>query len=429
MSATAAEAVAAGAPAAAVQRRHLYRNGIALFANSLLSAALGWAFWVVLARRADQATVGAASASVAALTGLSAVAQLGLGSLLVVYLPRSGSSAARLVGSAFAVGVFTSLAFGVGYVMIAGEIATELRFHTVAGGAAFALSVAVWSLFTLQDNAYTGLRKAVWVPLENSAYGMAKLLAVAFTGTLSVGAVVAAWIIPAAIAVVPMSAWLFARLLPEHVRRHHGAADLQGWRGYLARDSISLLLGQLATATMPVLVLARLGADTAAVFGIVWMLAQALDLLTVNMGMSLIVEGAHARGRLRHMHTSLRRRVVPAAATLAVLISLTSPFVLGIFGRAYTHDGPLVLSLLLIGVVIRSFTVLEISAARGRRDAGTVLILQGVGAAVVPALAWFLAAEFGVAGAGAAYLIGQVAVAFCALVLSARRKQDLEYGV
>ncbi|GAA0517043.1 hypothetical protein Ade02nite_84740 [Paractinoplanes deccanensis] len=414
-------ALAAEAPAAADQRRHLYRNGVALSANALLSAALGWGFWVLLARRSDPATVGAASATVAALTGLSAVAQLGLGGLLVVFLPRSGPSAARLVRAAFAVGVLTSLALGVAYTLVAGVIAPELGFRTVAGAAAFAAGVAVWSLFALQDNAYTGLREAVWVPLENTVYGAAKLAAVAFAGTLSVGAVVAAWTLPAALLVLPMSGVLFARLLPRHMRRHRRAADFTGWRGYLARDSVSLLLGQLATATMPVLAVAQLGAGPAAVFGVTWMLAQALDLLTVNMGMSLIVEGAHARGRLRHLHVSLRRRVLPAVAGAALLLALASPFVLGIFGADYAREGPLVLGLLLAGVVVRAYTVLEISAARGRRDAGTVLVLQCVAAAVVPALAWLLAGTAGVAGAGAAYLIGQVAVAACALLLSMRR--------
>ncbi|MET0415689.1 MAG: hypothetical protein ABW022_06675, partial [Actinoplanes sp.] len=115
------EATTVEIPVTAVQRRHLYRNGLALSANALLSAGLGWAFWVLLARRADQATVGAASASVAALTGLSAVAQLGLGGLLVVFLPRSGSSAVRLVLKVFAVGVLTSLGLGVGYALVAGS--------------------------------------------------------------------------------------------------------------------------------------------------------------------------------------------------------------------------------------------------------------------------------------------------------------------
>ena len=41
---------------------------------------------------------------------------------------------------------------------------------------ALGLSVLAWNIFTLEDGVLTGLRAAVWAPLENGGYALAKIV-------------------------------------------------------------------------------------------------------------------------------------------------------------------------------------------------------------------------------------------------------------
>ena len=110
---------------------------------------------------------------------------------------------------------------------------------------------------------------------------------------------------------------------------------LDGWRAYLARDTAGLLFAQGLTVALPIVVLSRLGAEAAGAFAVVWMLSQTLDLLSINMGMSLTVEGVHDQDRLPAMLRQLRLRIVPLVCLVAAIGAATAPFFLTLFGRGY----------------------------------------------------------------------------------------------
>ncbi|MDX6715103.1 MAG: hypothetical protein QOH30_1661 [Baekduia sp.] len=404
---------AVGSPRA--PRSHLVRNGVALVLNSAISSLLGAGYWFVAAHRADQATVGQATALVASLTALSTISQLSLPGVLVSYLPRAGGSARSLVLRAYLLAFSLSVVLGSWFAALAPKVSDGFTPLLGTGPLLlFTASVAIWSIFALQDNALTGLRKAVWVPIENIVYSAVKLGGLIALGT-GVGALalLTTWVIPAAFALVPISGLLLFRLLPRHAA---GAAteDLSGLRRYFAGDSLGLILSQVSTTLLPVLVVIRLDAEAAGAFGIAWMLAQSLDMVAINLGMSLTVEGAHDERRLPELLRSMRARVFLLVLALSVGGVVLAPVLMGFFGSAYAHDGATVLRLLLLGSIGRSVTVLSICAARaGRRPARIVRLQLGL-AALVPAGAWILAGPLGLTGVGIAWAGAQAVVAIAA---------------
>ena len=74
----------------AVWQRHwdLLHNAGSLVATTLITSALGFAYWALAARLFSQEAVGYASAAVSAMTLLGTVGVLGLGTVLLGQLPR-----------------------------------------------------------------------------------------------------------------------------------------------------------------------------------------------------------------------------------------------------------------------------------------------------------------------------------------------------
>ena len=408
---------------AAAARAPLYRNGIALAANSTLSSLLGFGYWIVATHHASRATVGEASALVAALTALSAVAQLSLPTVLVSFLPRAGAHAGRLVARAYALAVCSSVALGVVFAVVAARV--DDAFAPLAGAVGavtFGIAVAIWSLFSLQDNALTGLRCAIWVPVENMLYSAAKLAALLALGA-GVGAIglLATWVVPAAVGLLPVSGVLFLRLLPRHQQRS-GNVDLGGLRGYFAGDGLGLVLSQVGSTLLPILVVVRLGPEAGGAFGIAWMIVQSLDLVAINLGMSLTVEGAHDERELPQLLRGLRTRSLAVVGALAAGGILIAPELLSIFGASYGEHATVVLRLMLLGSIPRVVSVLALSAARAQRRSLRLLGLQGALAVLVPTSAWLLAGPLGLAGVGLAWVGAQAVVAVGALVTEGGRR-------
>jgi O-antigen/teichoic acid export membrane protein len=418
-------AAAAPAPAARAPRSHLVRNGIALVINSAISSLLGAGYWFVAAHRTDQATVGQATALVASLTALSTISQLSLPGVLASYLPRAGTSARWLVIQAYGVAFSLSIVLGSWFAFLAPLLDDGFApLRGIGPLLLFTASVAIWSIFALQDNALTGLRMAVWVPLENIVYSAVKLGALIALGA-GVGALalLATWVIPAAVALLPVSGILLFRLLPRHAA---GAAaeDLGGLRRYFAGDSVGLILSQLSTTLLPVLVVIRLDTEAAGAFGIAWLLAQSLDLVAVNLGMSLTVEGAHDEQRLPELLGSMRVRVLALVTVLAAVGIAIAPLLMGFFGENYADDGTTVLRLLLLGSIGRSVTVLAICAARAGRRPGRIIRLQAGLAFLIPGTAWVLAGPLGLAGVGVAWAAAQAIVAVGAFTTEPFRRRS-----
>ena len=91
---------------------------------------------------------------------------------------------------------------------------SPLRLSLVQS-AVFVLAVAATAIFTIEDSVLVGLRRAAWVPVENSAFGVAKiaiLFALAPIGTAF--ALYSSWMIPLTLTIPIISAVLFYRFLP-----------------------------------------------------------------------------------------------------------------------------------------------------------------------------------------------------------------------
>lgn len=412
-------------------RDPLYLNAYALMASNLLSSAIGFVYWALAARLYPIEYVGLGAAMISLVVFLSGIAQLNLRTALVRLVPEAGPVTPRLVRSAYLVSATASFVAGATVFTVLAALGIEPvasllgdRGASVPAVMLLSGAVVVWSLFNIQDGLLAGLRRTIWVPVENVLYSLGKIvLLVAFAAGLPVAGIALSWFMPVVVAVAIVTAVVALRWIPEHARtvpaERSSPTRLLGERGrlfrYVASDYGASLFTLAASALLPVLIAATRGPVEGAYFYLAWIVSVTLDLLPANTSASLTVETASGQADLatetRRALIHMLRLVVP----LAVLVAVLAPWLLQVFGPAYAAEGTDLLRLLALGVIpyIAVSTGLAVARIRGRsrellavQATLALLVLGGSAALVGP----FGLAGVGVAVLGARLLVGAVLV-------------------
>lgn len=421
-------------------RLPLVRSTAALVLNTGINGALGLAYWVVAARLYDPIVVGLGAAGVSGLLFVASLGWIGLQQTFLRYLPVAGSHALRLILGVYGTAIAVALVAATVFLWYASG---DPELSYLAAGPAeilgFLGAVLLWVIFSLQDPALIGLRRSHWVPLENLAFGLAKLgLLVGFVGLAGPWAILGSWVLGAGWLVIVVNLALRRTL-----HRRGGPARLPD-----IRRIVGFSLGQHAIAVVtaapdslaPLIVLGFLGGEATAYYYAAWTVSFSLRLLTVNLGSALTVEGAHARdgadardggdirdaedgthGRPsgRSLSSSGRRLAALVVAPAVAVAWLAAPLVMAIYGPRYESAATDVLRLLIVGVVPFTAVTLFVVGERIAERTAAALILVGLATLVTIVLNVVLLPQLGLVAAGWAWVAGQ-SVAFAASLVVVR---------
>ncbi|HEU5098385.1 MAG TPA: LysM domain-containing protein [Roseiflexaceae bacterium] len=402
---------------AAHARTPLYRNGYALILSAGATSGLGVVYWMLATRYYPAEVVGLNSAVISAMLLVAGVAQLSLVSVITRFLPRAGHTSARLVGCAYTLTLTAAALAGLLFVLGVRVWSPALAFLGASPWFAlwFVLATMAWCIFTLQDSVLAGVKQAVWVPVENIVFALAKLaLLLLFAWSAARYGIFASWTIPGAAVLLPITYLIFRRLLPRHARDSAAQAERLMPRriaGYAASNYVGSMLSLAVNTLLPLLVLHQLGPRANAYFAQPWLIAGSLQLIAGNMAVSLTVEAATDRARLgaytRRALIHSARLLVPAVA----LLLIGAPYLLRLFGREYAAEGTGLLRLLALGALPNMVNMLYLSVARVRNRVVAIVVLQAALCALTLGLSYPLMHLYGVTGVGIAWFTSQTLVA------------------
>lgn len=400
----------------------LYRNGYALAVAAAATSLSGFVYWIIAARLYPASVVGIGSAVISAMNFLSGIGQLGLTSALARFLPDAGVGGRKLIAVSYAVSVLLSTGLGAIFVAGVDVWAPSLAFLQTDPWwfTCFVLSTGGWTIFTLQDSALAGLRRAVWVTVENVAFSLVRLLLlVVLAGAATPAALFAAASVPAALTLLPVTILIFRVLLP----RSAPQASEEVGRGMLLRFVIGNHIGgvmQLATtALLPVLVVERAGAREGAYFVVPWAIGVAMAFVTAGVTTSLTVEGARAVGDLRAQAVRMLTQALVLVAPVALIAVVVGPTVLLMFGSDYADNGAALLRWVGLTAVPDVVFSVGLAVSRVRTRAAVVAVAYGVVAVIVLGLSTVLLSTMGLEGVGVAWFVGQTTGA-CVFVVAHR---------
>ena len=366
--------------------RALTRGGIALICNSALTSILGVVYWLVAAHLMMRADLGRGSALLSALLTVSALAQLNYVRALPGILPRAGKNATKALARAYVRVVILSIALGLAFAILAPLVGGKSSYFNASSAFVLlvVLSVPLNSIFCLEDAVLATVRRAVIIPIENSSFGVLKMILliglVLFHSIPKSLAIVASWMLPLVFIVTPINIYLFRRgvpnavsTFPESMTRKEGT-----WVRY---DFAGYLFWLLGTLPLPVLAVIVLGPVSTAAFYIPFTIVTAIEVLTLNLGNQLTAELSRKRGEFSDPTRVFVWRVWGAIAALSLGLIAMAPYVLDLFGAQYRSAGTTVLRVLMLAALPRSILFLSIAATRARaasanyRLGGPVILL------------------------------------------------------
>jgi O-antigen/teichoic acid export membrane protein len=410
-----------------------HRDGLALVLSSGLTSGLGLLFWILAARLYDSATVGVNSAVLSAMTLLGTAAQLNLGNALLRFVPVAGRQVRALVVGCYAVAIATAIIAGAVFALGASWWAPEL--HAAVGGSElltfFTVCTPVWAMFVLQDYLLPAIKRATLVPLENLVFSVLKIVFLGGAAALGMASGLAvSWVAATGVIVLIVTIYLL-RVLPRATEADvdaevdadpaPAAVTVRDVASFVRADYAGTVFLLAAVFGLPLVVLARLGPEAAAVYGITWQIAYALYLVVNGMGQSLVAHVAADPDRLK---SACRSMIFKAMALLvpAVLVIAAGAYpLLSLFGSHYADEGSLLLALLALSAIPNVVTWSTVWSARVRRDGRVLFGLPAAITTAVIAGSWYLMPVMGVVGTGVAWLGAQSVAAAGVLVVRALR--------
>jgi O-antigen/teichoic acid export membrane protein len=404
----------------------LYREGYALVVNQAVISLLGVVYWLIAARQYAPHVVGLNSAAISAMMFLAGVSQLNMMYALMRFVPVAGRKSTRFVLSSYLLSVTIAAAATLVFLWGIEIWAPALGF--LAGSPWFILSFTAatmaWCVFNLQDSVLTSLRAALFVPLENLVYSIAKIaLLVAFAAASWRYGIFASWTVGLTASLVGVNILIFRRLLPRHVERADDrlrAPTRREVARFVSADFLSSVFWLGATTLMPLVVVALEGATANAYFSLAWMIALPLFAIPTATGQSLLVSGSRDEAALpvyaRRVLLQTSAMVIPLAVGLVVAAQL----VLSIFGAAYARESATTLAFLSLAAIPHVVTFLYVSIYRVRRRMLAVVSVLGSLCGLAVLIGVVLLQMLGIAGVGLGWLIAEALVAVTLLVSDRR---------
>ena len=333
------------------------------------------------------------------------------------FLPTAGEKSRRLVLLTYAYAACASASLAaISLVGIRTFSPRTSPLHLdMTQSTAFVFAVAATAIFTIQDSVLVGLRRAVWVPAENGAFGAAKIGVLFFLGPVrSAFALFRAWMIPLTLTIPVISAVLFHRFLPQ-ARKRRGVVHLgrrtallgKEMRSKIVRFAIGDAAGGLFTQAwmylLPVLVTTSLGASTNALYYTSFLFSSTIDQVAVNFASPLTVEGAHTPGEIAALIRLTLRRIFAIILPIIVLLLIICPWLLRAFGAKYVEGTPL-LRLLLIACLPKAISAVYYAYCRVERTTQKSAFMQGYVCIATLSAVMLVARPFGLVGIGVAIL-------------------------
>jgi O-antigen/teichoic acid export membrane protein len=393
-------------------------NSLYLVLNTGLQAAFGFMFWIVAAHLFSVGEVGRATALVSASSLIGSVTLFGLNTGIGRYLPDSHnphaliSCSLTLVAACGAVGALL-------YILLTPFIAPKLSFveKSPALTVGFALITSTNALNTLTDSVFVASRRAKYSTFTDGIVGgIGKVIfAFALAGAGTYGAFVASTmgvVLASVASLILIFTTMHSRL--DLKRPLHTLKPLLKFSG---ANYIGNVFSMVPGLVVPVILLDRTGAESAAYFFVVFQIAQIVYAAAFALEQTFLAEGSRANADMRSLKRRSRRILVMLCVPAALSIVGGGRWLLLAFGRSYYQNGyiSLVILALAAGPIAANYWFLTVL-----RLAGKLRAIVGINAtyAVGTCLLAWVGAPHGLSAVAVAWFGGALIAACVAAVVS-----------
>ena len=393
----------------------LYRNSLYLMLNSLLTALLGFVFWIVVARFYEPADVGLAAALIATIGLLANFSTLGLHIGVVRFLPGAGEGSVKMINSCLTLSGLASVVAAVVFIVglpFWSPALLLIRQHPIFL-ASFILFTAILTLSGLLGQVFVAKLSAKFILIQGITISVLKIpiviILATFFGAFGIFASVG---VAMAISTLVAMLWFLPRVQSGYVPRPSLCKSvINDMAHYSLGNYLAGLAWGVSTMLLPLMVVNILGAETNAYFYIAWSIATLLFIIPASLSLALFAEGSH-REELLWANTlkALKLCLVILIPAILLIFALGDKLLL-LFGEVYSQNATTLLWILALSVFPLSVIHIFLSIKRVQKDMKSIIGVSAATMCFTLGLSYLLMTKMGIIGVGIGWTVGQAIVA------------------
>jgi len=402
----------------------LYRNSMYLLLNTAVTALAGFLFWAVATRFYNAEDVGYATALFGALGLATSLSSLGMGRTIIRFLGGSQTQA-RDVVTKLALVALGSFAIGVILSFFLGSFGIEHPTPNLA--VIFVATVLLVSVKMLFDNVFIALKSAAGTLAENVVFSVAKLIFPVLSVAFGFMGIFTAQLAAAVLAVL-VSVWLLRRKHGYRFRVRPSKASLRGKWTFAFGSYTSDIIGSLPANILPIIVVAKLGPVSGALWYIAMLMITMLLAVSSAINQAMFAEISNTTGSIWKFVTKASRAMYGLVTPLAVGIAIFAPFMLSLFGEQYADAAP-ALRIMSLFALIGVANYITGSILAYYKKVMYLTLVNAVNAAIVGAYCLLFATDLN--GIVVGWVLGEVAnvilfVGGCVYVVKRQARTGVE---
>ena len=384
----------------------LYKNSLFNMTSILILGALGFAFWMIIARLYKTENVGIATTLISIMTLLSSFTMMGLNSSLIRYLPKSVNKN-ELINSAFAIVTLVTLLISIIFLLGLQIFSPQLLFlrSSIFYIISFMIFVILCSWNVLVDSIFIAFRSTSNILIKNTTVSILKLIlpfALIVFGSYGIFASAASAL---ALGVLTGLSMLFLKFKIRPAI-FLNVAMVKETSAYSFANYMTSFVFNAPSLVLPVIILNILSAEYAAYYYIASMIQNILQIIPLATAQSLLTEGSYNEAELkRHVKKALTTIFVILIPTI-ILIVLGGNVLLQFFGKNYALQAFQFLRLYSISTIFTSLLLIA-NAINNVKHQKKALVTSNVVASVLTLWLSYTFASSSLVGIGWGWALGQ----------------------
>lgn len=386
----------------------LYKNSFYIMVTSLLTAFVGFIFWIIAAKLYPSEDVGIATALISAMNLIFFISIMGFDQSIIRFFPEIDKS--KVFSTALTVTVISTTVFSIIFILGMNIWSPELNI--------LKNYFALFIIFVLA-NALTYLMGISFIATREGRYYFLQGLLVdsriiflpflIFFGSLGIFSSVGLSYIVSLI----FSIYILFKLGIRYV-----GVDKKFFRESLhfsAGNYINSLLMTVPGQLLTILVLNILGPSNAAYYYIAFTIASILFLVPYSLSTSLFIEGSHGEPLRENTIKALVLSFLILIPSVIILIFFGEQF-LGFIGSAYQNSYNLLLIFSFSSFLVVIFQIF-INIKKIEKDIRTLIWISAVNSFFLITLSYIFLLKFGLIGIGYAWILAYGVVSFIILFI------------
>ena len=400
-----------------------YKNTILNMASTFILSALGFFFWIIIARLYKTENVGIATTLISIMTLLSTFTIMGLNSSLTRFLPKSLNKD-ELINSSFVIVTLATLLPCLIFLLGLQIFSPQLLF--LRSNVLYILSFVIFIVFSswniLVDSIFVAFRATGNILIKNTTISISKLILPFALITFG-----AYGIFASAASAQALGVLVGLIILSHKFKVRHSISVnvslLKKHSAYSLANYVVVFMRSMPALVLPVIILNVLSAKYAAYFYVASMIQNALLIIPLATEQSLLAEGSHNEAELQKHVKKALLTIVVILIPATIVIVLFGNILLEFFGKSFASEAFQFLQLYSASTVFTSLLLIASAILNIRHKIKTLVVINVLFAVLTLCLSYaFISSKL--IGIGRGWILGQAIAGIVATYFIIRNYSD-----